>query len=125
MSGCARSGYIRIDETPVQVIHSEKAASSEHWMWVRVAGPPRQRIILFDYDRVAQARWRHGSSRVRMGWSRAMATAPTIRSRNDYGLIHCGCIAHARRKFFEAIKALPKEGAEERDRRPRGGTADR
>ena len=44
------SGYIRIDETPVQVINSEKAASSEHWMWVRVAGPPRQRIILFDYD---------------------------------------------------------------------------
>ena len=25
-----------------------------------------------------------------------------------YGLVHCGCIAHARRKFFEAIKALPK-----------------
>src|SRR3984885_15294709 len=44
------SGYIRIDETPVQVINSEKAASSEHWMWVRLAGPPRQRIILFDYD---------------------------------------------------------------------------
>jgi hypothetical protein len=33
------------------VIHSEKSASSEHWMWVRVAGPARQRIILFDYDR--------------------------------------------------------------------------
>jgi len=27
----------------------------------------------------------------------------------QYGLTHCGCIAHARRKFFEAIKALPKE----------------
>ena len=25
-----------------------------------------------------------------------------------YDLVHCGCIAHARRKFFEAIKALPK-----------------
>jgi hypothetical protein len=25
-----------------------------------------------------------------------------------YGLTHCGCIAHARRRFFEAIKALPK-----------------
>jgi len=34
------SGYIRIDETPVQVLNSEKAASSEHWMWVRVAGTP-------------------------------------------------------------------------------------
>src|SRR6202795_3623725 len=44
------SGYIRIDETPVQVIHSEKPATAEHWMWVHVAGPPRKRIILFDYD---------------------------------------------------------------------------
>jgi transposase-like protein len=26
-----------------------------------------------------------------------------------YGLVHCGCLAHARRKFFEAIKALPKK----------------
>lgn len=25
-----------------------------------------------------------------------------------YQLTHCGCIAHARRRFFEAIKALPK-----------------
>jgi transposase len=44
------SGYIRIDETPLQVINSDKPATAEHWMWVRVAGPPRQRIILFDYD---------------------------------------------------------------------------
>lgn len=34
-------GYIRIDETPVQVLKSDKAPSADHWMWVRVAGPPR------------------------------------------------------------------------------------
>ena len=44
------SGYIRMDETPVQVLKSEKAATAEHYMWIRVAGPARQRIILFDYD---------------------------------------------------------------------------
>lgn len=44
------SGYIRIDETPMQVLKGEKPAGSEHWMWVRVAGPPGQRLILFDYD---------------------------------------------------------------------------
>lgn len=36
------SGYIRIDETPVQVLKSEKSPSTEHWMWIRVAGPPGQ-----------------------------------------------------------------------------------
>jgi transposase len=29
-------------------------------------------------------------------------------------LTHCGCIAHARRKFFEAIKALPKNDQKSR-----------
>jgi hypothetical protein len=103
------SGYIRIDETPVQVINSERPASAEHWMWVRVAGPPRQRIILFDYD---PSRGHGVAARLLDG------AHGTIQSDGHHaydqvakhlGLIHCGCIAHARRKFFEAIKALPKE----------------
>jgi hypothetical protein len=49
------SGYVRIDETRVQVLNSEKAPSALHWMWVRVAGPKHQRIILFDYAGVAAA----------------------------------------------------------------------
>jgi transposase len=103
------SGYIRIDETPVQVINSEKAASSEHWMWVRVAGPPRQRIILFDYDASRSsevaARLLDGAHGVIQsdGYSAYDQVA------KHFGLVHCGCIAHARRKFFEAIKALPKK----------------
>jgi transposase len=44
------SGYLRMDETPVQVLKSDKAATAEHYMWIRVAGPARARIILFDYD---------------------------------------------------------------------------
>ena len=44
------SGYVRIDETRVQVLNSDKAPSALHWMWVRVAGAKHQRIILFDYD---------------------------------------------------------------------------
>ena len=43
-------GYVRIDESPLQVLKSEKPATAEHWMWVRVAGPPQERLILFDYD---------------------------------------------------------------------------
>jgi transposase len=103
------TGYIRIDETPVQVINSEKAASSEHWMWVRVAAPPRQRIILFDYDASRSgevaARLLEGAHGVIQsdGYSAYDQVA------KHHGLVHCGCIAHARRKFFEAIKALPKK----------------
>jgi len=103
------SGYIRIDETPVQVINSEKPATAEHWMWVRVAGPPRQRIILFDYDpsrgHEVAARLLEGAH----GIIQSDGHHAYDQVAEKYGLIHCGCIAHARRKFFEAIKALPKQ----------------
>lgn len=41
--------FIMMDETYLQVLRSEKAPSSEHYMAVRAAGPPGRRIILFDY----------------------------------------------------------------------------
>ena len=103
------SGYIRIDETPVQVINSEKSASSKHWMWIRVAGAPRHRIILFDYD---ASRSSEAASRLLQGaygtiQSDGYGAYDQVAQR--YGLVHCGCLAHARRRFFEAIKALPKK----------------
>ena len=78
-------------------------------MWVRVAGPPRQRTILFDYDASrgseVAARLLEGAHGVIQsdGYSAYDQVA------KHHGLVHCGCIAHARRKFFEAIKALPKK----------------
>lgn len=102
------SGYIRIDETPVQVINSEKAASSEHWMWVRVAGPARQRIILFDYDASRSSEVAMRLLEGMHGVIQSDGYSAYDQVAKHYGLVHCGCLAHARRKFFEAIKALPK-----------------
>jgi transposase len=102
------SGYIRIDETPLQVLRSDKAASSEHWMWVRVSGAARERIILFDYDpshgHEVAARLLEGAH----GTIQSDGYGAYDQVAKQYGLVHCGCIAHARRRFFEAIKALPK-----------------
>jgi transposase len=103
------SGYIRIDETPVQVINSEKAASSEHWMWVRLAGPPRQRIILFDYDASRSSEVAMRLLEGTHGVIQSDGYSAYDQVAKLYGLVHCGCLAHARRKFFEAIKALPKK----------------
>jgi transposase len=101
------SGYVRIDETRVQVLNSDKAPSALHWMWVRVAGPKHQRIILFDYDpsrggEVADALIEGCSGYLQSDGYQAYEGA-TERA----GLIHAGCFAHARRRFFEALKALP------------------
>jgi transposase len=102
------SGYVRIDETPVQVLKSERASSTEHWMWVRVAGPPGRRLILFDYD----------ASRGSAVAERLLEGCEGYVQSDGYGaydgvaarlaLTHVGCMAHARRRFFEAIKALPR-----------------
>jgi transposase len=40
---------LHCDETTVQVLKSEKAPTTEHYMIVRAAGPPGRRIVLFDY----------------------------------------------------------------------------
>jgi transposase len=103
------SGYVRIDETRLQVLHSDKAPSALHWMWVRVAGPKHQRIILFDYNpgrsgAVADALIEGCSGYLQSDGYRVYTGAS---ARAD--LIHVGCFAHARRRLFEALKALPKE----------------
>ena len=101
------SGYVRIDETPLQVLKSEKPATAEHWMWVRVAGPPRERLILFDYDasrssEVAE-RLLDGCHGYVQSDGYAAYDAVAVRLK----LTHVACMAHARRRFFEAIQALP------------------
>lgn len=92
----------------MQVLNSEKSADSEHWMWVRVAGPPGQRLILFDYD---ASRGAHVAERLLEGatgyvQSDAYAVYDGVAMRLN--LVHLACMAHARRRFFEAIQALPK-----------------
>jgi transposase len=76
-------------------------------MWVRVAGPKDQRIILFDYDpsrggEVADALIEGCSGYLQSDGYQAYEGAS-----ERAGLIHVGCFAHARRRFFEALKALP------------------
>jgi transposase len=101
------SGYVRIDESRVQVLNSDKAPSALHWMWVRVAGPKHQRIILFDYDpsrggEVADALIEGCSGYLQSDGYQAYEGVS-----ERAGLVHVGCFAHARRRFFEALKALP------------------
>jgi transposase len=93
------------------VLGGDPAHSTEHWMWVRVAGPPRQRIILFDYDPS-----RSGATAERLlagarGYLQTDGYAAYDGVAARLGLTHLGCFAHARRKGFEAIKALPPGAA--------------
>lgn len=101
---------IHCDETHLQVLKSDKAPSADHWMWVRAAGPPGQRIILFDYDAS-----RAGAVPLRLlqGYRGILLTD----GYEAYGkvaqalkIVHAGCLVHARRKFEEAHKAGSVDG---------------
>lgn len=101
------SGYVRIDETPLQVLKSDKPATAEHWIWVRVAGPPKERLILFDHDpsrsSAVAERLLEGCHGYVQSDGYAAYDGVAVRLK----LTHVGCIAHSRRRFFEAIEALP------------------
>lgn len=103
---------IHCDETRLQVLKSDKAPTSYHWMWVRASGPPGRRIILFDYDasRGGAVPLRlfadyHGTL-VTDGYAAYDGVAAALK------LGHAGCMAHARRKFDEAKKAQPESSTQ-------------
>ena len=95
---------VHCDETRLQVLKSDKAPTADHWMWVRAAGPPGQRIVLFDYDPS-----RGGAVPIRLlqGF-RGVFVTDGHRPYNDaaaaLGVTHAGCMAHVRRYFDEARK---------------------
>lgn len=95
---------VHMDETRLQVLRSDKPPTSDHWMWVRAAGPPGQRIVLFDYD---PSRAGSVPTRLLAGFSGILLTDgyeaydAVVKTQ---GLVHAGCLAHARRRFEDARK---------------------
>jgi transposase len=102
---------IHCDETHLQVLKSDKAPTADHWMWVRAAGPPGRRIVLFDYD---ASRGGAVPKRLLEGYRGILLTdgyEPYAAVAESLGLVHAGCFAHVRRKFDEARKAQSIEKA--------------
>jgi transposase len=102
---------IHCDETRLQVLHSDKAPTAEHWMWVRASGPPGKRIVLFDYD---PSRGGTVPKRLLQGYEGILLTdgyEPYAIVAAELKLVHAGCMAHARRKFDEARKATPGDSS--------------
>lgn len=97
---------VQMDETPVQVLkEAGKTAQSKSYLWVQRGGPPDQAIILYDYD---PGRSAGVPKRLLEGFSGYLQTDGydgynAVVAVN--GLTHIGCMAHARRKFSEAVKA--------------------
>ena len=100
---------VQVDETPVQVLNEPgKTAQSKSYMWVMRGGPPGQPGILFHY---APGRGGTVAKHLLENFAGYLQTdgyagyREVCRSEHVTGV---GCLAHARRKFTDALKALPK-----------------
>jgi transposase len=101
-------GYdvLQMDETILQVLKEPaKLPQSNSYLWVRRGGPPDLPVILFDYD---PSRSQAVPLRLLEGY-RGYLQVDGYDGYNAVGLrsdiVLVGCMAHARRKFDETVKA--------------------
>lgn len=104
------SDYLQADETRLKVPgETDLSATGHRWMWVIRGGPPDQPIVRFHYDRS-----RSGAVATRLlehftgGYVQSDGYAGYDAVCRALGVVHLGCMDHARRKVVEAIKAQPK-----------------
>ena len=97
---------VQMDETTVQVLkESGKRAQSKSYLWLQRGGPPGQKVVRFHYD---PGRGAGVAKRLLEGFTGYLQTDGydgynAVVATN--GLVHVGCMAHARRRFSDAVKA--------------------
>jgi transposase len=102
--------YVQADETRVQVLKEDgKRAESLSYMWVRgrkyPGAPP---IVIFEYDPSRSGEVAKGLFVDYKGYLQADGYSGYNGVCSDANIQRIGCWAHARRKFFESLKASKK-----------------
>ena len=100
------SEVINMDETRVQVLKEDgKTAESLSYMWVLKAGKENKKLTVFHYD---PSRSSKVPEKLLEGFSGFLQTdgyEGYAKAVGKYNLVHAGCLAHVRRKFYDAHKA--------------------
>ena len=98
---------LHADETELQVLHEDgKTPQSKSYMWLyRTGGDAEHPIVLYDY---APGRGQEYPNAFLKGFHGYLQTDGYAGYHGLTDVTHIGCWAHARRKFDEALKAVPK-----------------
>ena len=97
---------IQIDETTVQVLKEPgKQAESKSYIWVQRGGAPEKPVVLYDYGPGRNAEVPKRLLGDFKGYLQADAYTGYNAVVAANGLTRVGCMAHARRKFTDALKA--------------------
>lgn len=102
--------YIGMDETRIQVLKEpDRTAQSQSCIWAQQGGPPGQAIILFHYSASRAAPVAAALLDGFAGYLQVDGNATyEVLEKTQANICLVGCMAHARRKFFEAHKAQGK-----------------
>lgn len=106
-----RSGpIINMDETTIQVLKEpDRKNTTKSYMWVFIGGDPQYSAAVFKYDPSRSGDVPCGVvGPDYCGYIQTDGYGGYNSLGNRDGIIHLGCLVHARRKFIEVIKALPK-----------------
>jgi transposase len=106
------ASYIQADETIVPVqMHDGRGSDHQAYLWQygTLSNGSRGETV-FDFQ---LGRGRDGPAKFLKGWNGILQTDgyQAYDHVGGPGLIHIGCWAHARRKFVDAVKVNPKDGA--------------
>jgi transposase len=112
MRELSREGpLINMDETTVQVLKEPgRKPENKSYMWITVGSNNEHKTVLFNYS---QTRKEEVALSLLNGFSGILQTdgyAGYNKAAKEYKLYHVGCLAHARRKFYEAAKATKSGG---------------
>ncbi|MDL2248354.1 IS66 family transposase [Tyzzerella sp. OttesenSCG-928-J15] len=105
---------LHCDETTLQVLHEPgKTAQSKSYMWLyRTSGDAKKPIVLYEYQPSRSAVHPENFLMDWKGYLHADGYSG-YHSLEKYGNITViGCLAHARRKFNEALKTIPEKDRE-------------
>jgi transposase len=96
------SSYLQVDESPIKVLDKDKKGSTHRgYQWVYHS--PQNRLVLFDYR---EGRGREGPEELLKefkGYLQSDGYEVYTSFENREGIVHLHCMAHARRKFDEAL----------------------
>ena len=103
-----RASYLQADETTVPVqMHDQRGANHQAYLW-QYGKPGGETVFEFQLGR-----GREGPRKFLAQWEGILQT-DGYQAYDDVGgpkMVHVGCWAHARRKFVDAVKVNPQDGA--------------
>ena len=103
------NSIIQMDETSVQVLHEEgRAAETKSFMWVMRGGEFQKKLTLFHYSPTRNSTVPLDLLKGFKGFIQTDGYEGYSRAVSEYKLTHVGCLAHIRRKFFDALKSDKK-----------------